>query len=123
MNGGELYLGYPTYKKNGYLYTYGHPERGWPMHGCATDCDFRVRGGAVLAFAAAGYQGVDSDGNDVDAPVVASGEDSNHTIVLERSGLSVGGVYVAEGVEASFHKIFGFAYLRNKISCDSGNIV
>ncbi len=106
VNGGELYLGYPAYKKNGYLYTYGNPERGWPMHGCATDCDFRVRGGAVLAFASAGYQGVDSDGNEVDAPVVAWGADNRHTIVLERSGLSVGGVYVAECVTGTVYEAF-----------------
>ena len=106
VNGGELWLGYPAYKQHGYLYTYGHPQRNWPMHGCATDCDFRVRGGAVLAFASAGYQGVDSDGNEVDAPVVAWGAGHKHAIVLERSGLSVGGVYVADGVEATFYEAF-----------------
>ena len=106
VNAGELYLGYPAYKKNGYLYNYAHANNGWPMHGCATDCDFRVRGGAVLAFAAAGYQGKDLNGNDVDAPVVAWGADNRHTLVLERSGLSVGGVYVAEDVEATFYEAF-----------------
>lgn len=99
VNGGELWLGYPAYKKHGYLYTYGNPERGWPMHGCATDCDFVVRGGAVLALASAGYQGVDSDGNDVDAPVFAWGKEKRHTIRLERSGNAVGGLYIAEGVQ------------------------
>jgi hypothetical protein len=99
VNGGELWLGYPAYKKHGYLYTYGNPERGWPMHGCATDCDFVVRGGAVLALASNGYKGVDSDGNDVDEPVLAWGKEHRHTITLERSGATVGGVYVAEGVE------------------------
>ena len=106
VNGGELYLGYPAYKKNGYLYTYGHPERGWPMHGCATDCDFRIRGGAVLSIASAGYQGVDSDGNDVDAPVLAYGAESKHTITFERSGNAVGGVYVAEGVTGTVYEAF-----------------
>lgn len=98
VNGGELWLGYPAYKKHGYLYTYGNPERGWPMHGCATDCDFVVRGGAVLALASAGYQGVDSDGNEVYESVLAHGREHRHTITLERSGNAVGGVYVAEGV-------------------------
>ena len=120
VNGGELWLGYPAYKKNGYLYTYGHPERGWPMHGCATDCDFRVRGGAVLAFAAVGYQGVDSDGNDVDAPVVAWGADNRHTLVLERSGLSVGGVYVAEDVEATFYEAFYETEDGEEVTFDRG---
>ena len=106
VNGGELWLGYPAYKKNGYLYTYGNPERGWPMHGCATDCDFVVRGGAVLALASAGYQGVDSDGNDVDEPVLAYGAESKHTITLERSGNAVGGVYVAEGVTGTVYEAF-----------------
>ncbi len=106
VNGGELWLGYPAYKKNGYLYTYGNPERGWPMHGCATDCDFVVRGGAVLALASAGYQGVNSDGNDVDAPVLAYGAESKHTITLERSGNAVGGVYVAEGVTGTVYEAF-----------------
>ena len=106
VNGGELWLGYPAYKKNGYLYTYGYPERGWPMHGCATDCDFVVRGGAVLSLASAGYQGVDSDGNDVDAPVLAYGAESKHTITLERSGNAVGGVYVAEGVTGTVYEAF-----------------
>lgn len=106
VNGGELWLGYPAYKKNGYLYTYGNPERGWPMHGCATDCDFVVRGGAVLALASAGYQGVDSDGNEVDAPVLANGKDNRHTITLERSGNAVGGVYVAEGVKGVVYEAF-----------------
>lgn len=101
VNGGVLWLGYPAYKKHGYLYTYGNPERGWPMHGCATDCDFVVRGGAVLALASNGYTGVDSDGAAVDAPVLAwsRGREIRHTITLERSGATVGGVYVAEGVE------------------------
>jgi len=36
-------------------------------------------GGAVLALASAGYQGVDSDGNEVDAPVLANGKDNRHT--------------------------------------------
>lgn len=106
VNGGQLWLGYPAYKKNGYLYTYGNPERGWPMHGCATDCDFVVRGGAVLALASAGYQGVDSDGNAVDAPVLANGKDNRHTITLERSGNAVGGVYVAEGVKGVVYEAF-----------------
>ncbi len=106
VNGGELWLGYPAYKKNGYLYTYGNPERGWPMHGCATDCDFRIRGGAVLSIASAGYQGKDSDGNDVDAPVLAYGAESKHTITLERSGNAVGGVYVAEGVTGTVYEAF-----------------
>ena len=106
VNGGELWLGYPAYKKNGYLYTYGYPERGWPMHGCATDCDFVVRGGAVLSLASAGYQGVDSDGNEVDAPVLAYGAESKHTITLERSGNAVGGVYVAEGVTGTVYEAF-----------------
>ena len=104
VNGGELYLGYPAYKKNGYLYTYGHPQRGWPMHGCATDCDFRVRAGAVLALASDGYQGVDSDGNDVDAPVIAWGAGNRHLLVLERSGNADGGVYAADGVEGVFYE-------------------
>ena len=99
VNGGELWLGYPAYKKHGYLYTYGSPERGWPMHGCATDCDFVVRGGAVLSLASNGYRGVDSDGAEVDEPVIAWGKEHRHTIALERSGNAVGGVYVAEGVE------------------------
>lgn len=106
VNGGQLWLGYPAYKKNGYLYNYGNPTRGWPMHGCATDCDFVVRGGAVLALASAGYQGVDSDGNEVDAPVLAYGAESKHTITLERSGNAVGGVYVAEGVTGTVYEAF-----------------
>ncbi len=69
------------------------------MHGCATDCDFVVRGGAVLSLASNGYAGVDSDGNEVDEPVLAWGREHRHTITLERSGATVGGVYVAEGVE------------------------
>ena len=104
VNGGELYLGYPAYKRNGYLYTYGNPERGWPMHGCATDCDFVVRGGAVLALASNGYKGVDSDGNEVDEPVIAWGREHRHTIALERSGNAVGGVYVAEGVTGTVYE-------------------
>ena len=99
VNGGELWLGYPAYKKNGYLYNSGNPSRGWPMHGCATDCDFVVRGGAVLALASPGYQGVDSDGNAVDEPVLAWGNGRRHTIRLERSGNAEGGLYVAEGVQ------------------------
>ena len=106
VNGGQLWLGYPAYKKNGYLYNYGNPTRGWPMHGCATDCDFRIRGGAVLALASAGYQGVDSDGNNVDEPVLAYGAESKHTITLERSGNAVGGVYVAEGVTGTVYEAF-----------------
>lgn len=107
VNGGELYLGYPAYKKNGWLYNYGHENRGWPMHGCATDCDFRVRGGAVLALASNGYQGVDSDGNDVDAPVIATGSRGDpRTIVLERSGNAEGGIYVADGVSAAVWEAF-----------------
>ena len=104
VNGGELYLGYPAYKKNGYLYNYGHPINGWPMHGCATDCDFRVRAGAVLALASNGYRGVDSDGNEVDAPVVAWGAGNRHVLALERSGKAEGGVYAAEGVEGVFYE-------------------
>ena len=104
VNGGELWLGYPAYKMNGYLYTYGHPERSWPMHGCATDCDFRVRGGAVLALASAGYTGVDSDGNEVDEPVLANGAGKQHTITLERSGNAVGGIYIAEGVTGTVYE-------------------
>ena len=99
VNGGELWLGYPAYKKHGYLYTFGNPTNGWPMHGCATDCDFVVRGGAVLSLASAGYAGLDSDGVAVDEPVLAWGRERRHTITLERSGNAVGGVYVAEGVE------------------------
>ena len=106
VNGGQLWLGYPAYKKNGYLYNYGNPTRGWPMHGCATDCDFRVRGGAVLALASAGYQGVDSDGNEVDEPVLANGADKQHTITLERSGNAVGGIYIAEGVTGTVYEAF-----------------
>ena len=106
VNGGQLWLGYPAYKKNGYLYNYGNPTRGWPMHGCATDCDFRVRGGAVLALASAGYTGVDSDGNEIDEPVLANGAGKQHTITLERSGNAVGGVYVAEGVTGTVYEAF-----------------
>ena len=106
VNGGELWLGYPAYKRHGYLYTYGNPERGWPMHGCATDCDFVVRGGAVLSLASAGYAGKDSDGNDVDAPVLAWGAENRHTITLERSGDAVGGVYVADGIEGIVYEAF-----------------
>ena len=98
VNGGELFLGYPAYKRNGWLYA-NSASKGWPMHGCATDCDFVVRGGAVLALASNGYTGVDSDGNEVDEPVIAWGREHRHTIALERSGNAVGGVYVAEGVE------------------------
>ena len=105
VNGGELWLGYPAYKKHGYLYTYGNPERGWPMHGCATDCDFVVRGGAVLSLASAGYTGKDSDGNDVDEPVLAWGAQKRHTIALERSGDTVGGIYVAEGVTGVVYEV------------------
>lgn len=106
VNGGELWLGYPAYKQHGYLYTYGNPERGWPMHGCATDCDFIVRGGAVLALASAGYKGVDSDGNEVDEPVLANGAGKQHTITLERSGNAVGGIYIAEGVTGTVYEAF-----------------
>ena len=98
VNGGELFLGYPAYKRNGWLYA-NSASKGWPMHGCATDCDFVVRGGAVLALASNGYTGVDSDGNEVDEPVIAWGREHRHTIALERSGNAVGGVYAAEGVE------------------------
>ena len=104
VNGGELWLGYPSYKKNGYLYNSGNPSRGWPMHGCATDCDFVVRGGAVLALASAGYTGVDSDGNEVDEPVLANGAGKQHTITLERSGNAVGGIYIAEGVTGTVYE-------------------
>lgn len=104
VNGGELWLGYPAYKKNGYLYNYGNPSRDWPMHGCATDCDFVVRGGAVLALASAGYTGVDSDGNEVDEPVLANGAGKQHTITLERSGNAVGGIYIAEGVTGTVYE-------------------
>ena len=104
VNGGELWLGYPAYKKNGYLYTYGHPQNNWPMHGCATDCDFRIRGGAVLALASAGYTGVDSDGNEVNEPVLANGAGKQHTITLERSGNAVGGIYIAEGVTGTVYE-------------------
>ena len=109
VNGGQLWLGYPAYKKNGYLYLYGNPERGWTMHGCATDCDFLVRGGAVLALCAPGYKGLDSDGNEVDAPVLAfaaNKKDVQHKITLERSGGATGGVYLAEGVESTIWKCF-----------------
>ena len=98
VNGGELFLGYPAYKRNGWLYA-NSASKGWPMHGCATDCDFVVRGGAVLSLASNGYTGVDSDGAEVDEPVIAWGKEHRHTIMLERSGNAVGGVYVAEGVE------------------------
>ena len=98
VNGGELFLGYPAYKRNGWLYA-NSASQGWPMHGCATDCDFVVRGGAVLSLASNGYTGVDSDGAEVDEPVIAWGREHRHTIMLERSGNAVGGVYVAEGVE------------------------
>ena len=98
VNAGILSLGYPKYLKFGYLYN-NSEARGWPMHGCATDCDFVVRGGAVLALASAGYQGVDSDGNEVDASVLAWGKEKRHTIRLERSGNAVGGLYIAEGVQ------------------------
>lgn len=98
VNGGELFLGYPAYKRNGWLYA-NSASKGWPMHGCATDCDFVVRGGAVLSLASNGYTGVDSDGAEVDEPVLAWGREHRHTIMLERSGNAVGGVYVAEGVE------------------------
>ncbi|MBO6120806.1 MAG: hypothetical protein J6Q49_03010 [Kiritimatiellae bacterium] len=104
VNGGQLWLGYPAYKKNGYLYNYGNPTRGWPMHGCATDCDFRIRGGAVLALASAGYTGVDSDGNEVNEPVLANGVGKQHTITLERSGNAVGGIYIAEGVTGTVYE-------------------
>ena len=104
VNGGQLWLGYPAYKKNGYLYNYGNPTRGWPMHGCATDCDFRIRGGAVLALASAGYTGVDSDGNEVNEPVLANGAGKQHTITLERSGNAVGGIYIAEGVTGTVYE-------------------
>ena len=82
----------------GWLYA-NSASKGWPMHGCATDCDFVVRGGAVLSLASNGYTGVDSDGAEVDEPVIAWGKEHRHTIMLERSGNAVGGVYVAEGVE------------------------
>ena len=42
---------------------------------------------------------MDSDGNEVDEPVIAWGREHRHTIALERSGNAVGGVYAAEGVE------------------------
>ena len=105
VNAGILSLGYPSYLRMGYLY-HNSASKGWPMHGCATDCDFVVRGGAVLALASAGYQGLDSDGNDVDEPVLAHGAGKKHTITLQRSGLTVGGVYAAEGVEAVVHKLY-----------------
>lgn len=105
VNAGVLFLGYPAYLKMGYLY-HNSAERGWPMHGCATDCDFRVRGGAVLSLASAGYVGKDSNGNDVDAPVLASDAGIRHTITLERSGEAVGGIYVAEGVTGIVYEAF-----------------
>ena len=104
VNAGVLYLGYPAYLKMGYLY-HNSAERGWPMHGCATDCDFVVRGGAVLSLASAGYTGKDSDGNDVDEPVLAWGAQKRHTIALERSGDTVGGIYVAEGVTGVVYEV------------------
>lgn len=103
VNGGELFLGYPAYKRNGWLYA-NSASKDWPMHGCATDCDFVVRGGAVLALASNGYTGVDSDGNEVDEPVIAWGREHRHTIALERSGNAVGGVYVAEGVTGTVYE-------------------
>ena len=104
VNAGVLYLGYPAYLKMGYLYHHSE-EKSWPMHGCATDCDFVVRGGAVLSLASAGYTGKDSDGNDVDAPVLAWGAQKRHTIALERSGDTVGSVYVAEGVTGVVYEV------------------
>ena len=50
--------------------------------------------------------GVDSDGNEVDEPVLANGAGKQHTITLERSGNAVGGVYVAEGVEGVVYEAF-----------------
>lgn len=105
VNAGILSLGYPKYLKFGYLYN-NSEARGWPMHGCATDCDFRVRGGAVLALASAGYNGVDSDGNEVDEPVLANGAGKQHTITLERSGNAVGGIYIADGVTGTVYEAF-----------------
>lgn len=103
VNAGILSLGYPKYLKFGYLYN-NSEAKGWPMHGCATDCDFVVRGGAVLALASAGYKGVDSDGNEVDEPVLANGAGKQHTITLERSGNAVGGIYIAEGVTGTVYE-------------------
>ena len=103
VNAGVLSLGYPKYLGFGYLYN-NSEAKGWPMHGCATDCDFRIRGGAVLALASAGYKGVDSDGNEVDEPVLANGAGKQHTITLERSGSAVGGIYIAEGVAGTVYE-------------------
>ena len=103
VNAGVLYLGYPSYLMMGYLY-HNSAEKGWPMHGCATDCDFVVRGGAVLSLASAGYTGKDSVGNDVDEPVLAWGAQKRHTITLERSGDTVGSIYVAEGVTGTVYE-------------------
>ena len=50
--------------------------------------------------------GVDSDGNEVDEPVLANGAGKQHTITLERSGNAVGGVYVAEGVTGTVYEAF-----------------
>jgi hypothetical protein len=106
LNGGRLFLGYPSYEKTGYLYSVGNPEKGWPMHGVATDCDFRIRGGAVLCVASSGYTGVDSDGNEIDKPVFANSASAKRKIVLERSGLTVGSVFIAENLQPVIHELY-----------------
>lgn len=120
INGGELFLGYPSYKKNGLLYNVKNPVDGWPMHGAATDCDFRVRGGAVLALSSPGYTGVDSDGNEVDEPVIAHGAGAKHSIVLERSGETVGSLYIAEGVAATIYEMATENYGEEAVSLERG---
>ncbi len=106
LNGGRLFLGYPSYEKTGYLYSVGNPEKGWPMHGVATDCDFRIRGGAVLCVASSGYTGVDSDGNEIDEPVFANSASAKRKIILERSGLTVGSVFIAENLQPVINELY-----------------